>query len=272
VKIDGPYVDYSAQATDIGISVSTSEANHVYLGSTQVGEAFGGTAIIGVQTTAAQGLLGVGPSASVHTSNGIFYGLGTAGADTLAGQYAWGYDGDDHITALGTVDNGDNHVTSAIYGGNGADTIDATGGSSTFVYRAVQESTIVADGQAAHGFDVINVGTGTGASHMQVLDFGVKIDGFYEESAHATLTGTETGTDLLALINGAVHFQAAGKPEAAYVDFSGAGTPGVHFLVVDADGNGTIGAADYAVKIVGTLDLTNAFVTADTGHLLLTTA
>ncbi|PQO95175.1 hypothetical protein C5614_17950 [Massilia phosphatilytica] len=275
VKIDGPWVQYSAQATDTGISVSASEAGHVYLGSAQVGEAIAGTAVIGVQSTAAQGVLGVGPSASVHTDNGIMYGLGTAGADTLAGQYVWGYDGDDHITALGTADNREHNVTSAIYGGNGADTIDATAGSSTFVYRAVQESTIVADGQAAHGFDVVNVGTGsvTQGGHMQVLDFGVKIDGFYTESAHTTLAGTETGTDLLALLNGAVHFQAGGKPEAAYVDFSGAsGTPGVHFLVVDTDGNGKIDAADYAVKIVGTLDLANSFVTGDTGHMLLTTA
>ena len=272
VKIDGPYVEYSTQTTDTGIALSMSEAGHVYLGTSQVGEASAGTTLIGVQTTAAQGMLGVGPSASVHTDNGIMVGLGTIGADTLAGQYVWGYDGDDHITAVGTVDNSDNHVTSAIYGGAGADTIAATAGSSTFVYRGVQESTIVADSQAAHGFDVVNVGTGSAASHMQVFDFGVKIDGFYTESGHATLTGTETGTDLLALINGAVHFQAAGKPEAAYVDFGGTGTPGVHVLVVDVDGNGKIDAADYAVKIVGTLDLTNSFVTADTGHLLLTTA
>jgi hypothetical protein len=277
VTIDGPFVAYTAQATDAGISLTSTQAGHVYLtdgsnASVQIGEATVGTATFGVQTTAVQGTLGVGPGTTVHTDNGITYALGTAGADTLTGQNVWGYDGDDHITALGTADNRENNITSAIYGGNGADTIDATAGSSTFVYRAVQESTIVADGQAAHGFDVINVGTGSTASHMQVLDFGVKIDGFYTESGHATLTGTETGTDLLAMINGAVHFQGAGKPEAAYVDFSGTGTPGVHFLVVDVDGNGKIDAADYAVKIVGTLDLTNSFVTAETGHLLLTTA
>jgi hypothetical protein len=279
VTIDGPFVSYSAQALDTGISLTSTQAGHAYLtdgsnASVQIGEAAAGTTTFGVQTTAVQGILGVGPSATVHTDNGITYALGTAGADTLSGQNVWGYDGDDHITALGTADNSDNHVTSAIYGGNGADTISATAGSSTFVYRAVQESTIVADGQAAHGFDVINVGTGGAAqaTHMQVLDFGVKIDGFYTESAQP-LSGTETGTELLGLINAAVHFQAAGKPEAAYVDFSGAaGTPGVHFLVVDVDGNGTIGAADYAVEIVGTLDLTRAYVTADTGHMLLTTA
>ena len=184
VTIDGPFVAYTAQATDTGISVTSTQAGHVYLtdgsnASVQIGEATVGTATFGVQTTAVQGTLGVGPSADVHTDNGITYGLGTAGADTLTGQNVWGYDGDDHITALGTADNRENNITSAIYGGNGADTIDATAGSSTFVYRAVQESTIVADGQAAHGFDVINVGTGSTASSVPA-------------SAPASTTGTTT--------------------------------------------------------------------------------
>jgi hypothetical protein len=276
-QIDGPYVDYSAQATDAGIAVSSTSAGHVYLvddsnAAVQIGEAIAGTVTFGVQATAVQGTLGVGPSTTVHTDKDFVVALGTAGADTLTGRDVWGYGGDDHIVALGVTSDSGFQATSAIYGGAGADTIDATAGASTFVYRAAQESTIVADGQPAHGFDVITVGSGSAASHTQMFDFGLKIVGSYTESGHATLTGTETGTDLLALINAAVHFQAAGKPEAAYVDFSGTGTPDAHFLVVDTDGNGTIDAADYAVKIVGTLDLANARVIADSGIITLPTA
>ena len=270
VQIDGPYVQYSAQATDAGISVSGSEAGHVYLGSAQVGEAIAGTAVIGVQSTAAQGVLGVGPSASVHTDNGIMYGLGTAGADTLAGQYVWGYDGDDHITALGTDDNSDFHTTSAIYGGAGADTITATAGGSTFVYRGVQESTVVAGSSPASGFDTITVNATGSATHTQVFDFGAtKVDGFHTLTSNAALTGTETGTELLGLINTAVGLNFhVGKVEAAYIGFGA----NVNFLVVDANADGAIDGSDYVVKIVGSIDLTNDFVNAANGHLTLPTA
>jgi len=270
VKIDGPWVDYSAQSTDAGISVSASEANHVYLGATQVGEALAGTALIGVQTTAAQGVLGVGPSASVHTNNGIFYGLGTAGADTLAGQYVWGYDGDDHIAALGTEDHSDFHTTSAIHGGAGADTISATSGGSTFVYRAVSESTVVAGDSPASGFDTIAVNATGSATHNQVFDFGAaKVDGFYTLASGTTLAGTETGTQLLALINTAVgHNFHVGTVEAAYIGFGA----NVNFLVVDANADGAIGNADYVVKIVGSVDVANSYVNGSNGHMTLLTA
>jgi uncharacterized protein YdeI (BOF family) len=270
VKIDGPYVEYSAQATDGGISLSSTGAGHVYLATSQVGEALAGTTLIGVQPTAAQGVLGVGPSAGVHTDNGIAYGLGTTGADTLAGQYVWGYGGDDHITALGTADNSDFHTTSAIYGGAGADTIDATAGGSTFVYRAVQESTVVAGDSPASGFDTITVGTTGSTTHTQVFDFGTaKVDGFYTLTSGTALTGTETGTELLGLINTAVgHNFHVGTVQAAYIDFGA----NVNFLVADANADGAIDGADYVVKIVGSIDLTNDFVNASNGHMTLPTA
>jgi hypothetical protein len=272
VKIDGPYVEYSAQATDAGISVSSAEADHVYLGAVQVGEAVAGTAIIGAQATAAQGVLGVGPGADVHTDNGVVYGLGTGGADTLAGQYVWGYDGDDQITALGTADNTAFHTTSAVYGGAGADTIAATAGGSTFVYRAAQESTVAAGDQQAHGFDTITVNTSsatTGLPHSQVFDFGVALGAIYHFTGTGTLTGSETGNELLALLNGATHFAGKGKPEAAVIGFDDAH---VNYLAVDTNGDGTIGTADYVVKLVGTIDAADMVFQAGTGVITLPTA
>jgi uncharacterized protein YdeI (BOF family) len=281
VTIDGPFVAYTAQATDTGISVTSTQAGHVYLtdgsnASVQIGEATVGTTTFGVQTTAVQGTLGVGPGATVHTDNGITYGLGTAGADTLSGQDVWGYDGDDHITALGTADNADWHTNSTIYGGAGADAITATAGGSTFLYRAVQESTVVAGDSLATGFDTITVNTTGSISHNQVFDFGTtKVDGFYTLTSNTALTGTETGTQLLGLINTATaHTFHVGTVEAAYIDFgTGVGSQDVNFLVVDANADGAIDGADYVIKIVGTIDaVSHGFVNPADGHLMLTTA
>jgi hypothetical protein len=281
VAIDGPFVAYTAQVTDAGISVTSTQAGHVYLtdgsnASMQIGEATVGTATFGVQTTAVQGTLGVGPSADVHTDNGITYGLGTAGADTLSGQNVWGYDGDDHITALGTADNAEFHGNSTIYGGTGADTITATAGGSVFVYRAAQESTVVAGDSLATGFDTITVNTTGSIAHNQVFDFGTtKVDGFYTLTSSTALTGTETGTQLLGLINTAVgHTFHVGTVEAAYIDFgTGTGSQDVNFLVVDANADGKMDGADYVVKIVGTIDaVSHGFVNPADGHLMLTTA
>ena len=248
VKIDGPYVDYGTQATDSGIALSSLEAGHVYLTdgvepAVQVGEAIVGTATIGVQATAAQGVLGVGPGVDLHTDKAGTYGLGTTGVDTLSGQYVWGFDGDDHITTVDT--------DGIVYGGNGADTIDATSGSATFRFRGAQESTVAADGQQAHGFDTITVNTSTGGTgHTQVFDFGVVLDGTYSFTGTGPLTGSETGNELLALLNGAVHFAGNGKPEAAVIGF---GDADVNYLAVDTNGDGQIGTADYVVKLVGTI-------------------
>jgi hypothetical protein len=280
VIIDGPFVAYSAQAMDTGISLTSTQAGHVYLtdgsnASVQIGEATAGTVTFGVQATAVQGTLGVGPSADVHTDNGITYALGTAGADTLKGQYVWGYDGNDQITALGTADNSDFHLTSAIYGGAGADSITATAGGSTFVYRAAQESTVVAGDSLASGFDTITVNATGTAAHNQVFDFGAaSIAGFYTLASQTALTGTESGTALLGLINTAVvHSFHVGTVEAAFVDFgTGTGSQDVNFLVVDANADGTIDGADYVVKIVGAIDVAHAFVNSANGHLTLPTA
>jgi hypothetical protein len=280
VTIDGPYVTYVAQATDAGISLTSTEAGHAYLtdgsnASVQIGDATAGTVTIGVQATAAQGVLGVGRSPDGHTDNGIAYGLGTAGADTLAGQNVWGYGGDDHITALGTADNADWHTNSTIYGGAGADTITATAGGSTFLYRAVQESTIVAGDSLATGFDTITVNPTGSTTHTQVFDFGTtKVDGFYTLASKTALTGTETGTQLLALINTAVgHNFHVGTVEAAYIDFgTGTGSQDVNFLVVDANADGAIDGADYVIKIVGTIDAAHGVVNGSNGHMTLPTA
>ena len=280
VTIDGPFVAYTAAVTDTGISLTSTQTGHVYLtdgsnASVQIGEAAVGTATFGVQTTAVQGTLGVGPDATVHTDNGITYALGTAGTDTLSGQNVWGYDGDDHITALGTADHSDFHINSTIYGGAGADTIAATAGGSVFVYRAAQESTVVAGDSLATGFDTITVNTTGSITHNQVFDFGTtKVDGFYTLTSSTALSGTETGTQLLGLINTAVgHNFHVGTVEAAYIDFgTGTGTQDVNFLVVDANADGTIDGADYVVKIVGTVDVAHAFVNASNGHMTLPTA
>jgi hypothetical protein len=267
VKIDGPYVDFSALATDAGISVSSTEAGHVYLtdgsnASVLIGDAAIGTVTFGVQATAVQGTLGVGPSAAVHNDKDIVVALGTAGADTLAGQDVWGYGGDDHITVAGT--------DGIVYGGTGADTIDATSGSAVFRFRGAQESAIAADDVQAHGFDTVTVNTSPdGIGRSQVFDFGVVLDGRYNFTGSGTLTGAETGNELLALLNGAAHFAAKGKAEAAIIGF---GDAHVNYLAVDTNGDGQIGTADYVVKLVGSIDAAHMVFQAGTGIITLPTA
>lgn len=275
--ISGPYTTFTATASDKGIVLNADKAGKVFLtdGSApvqvQTDATDGGilaktSTTAGIQTTAVHGLLGVGPNPELHYDHaGVSYALGTTGADTLSGQYVWGYDGDDTIVALGTAANVQNQV-SMIYGGNGADTIEAKLGNSTFVYRGAAESHIV-DGTvgAAHGFDTITVNDQGPLTHAQVFDFGVKISGFYTPSI--TASGNETGNELLALINDMFHPQAQ-LIEAAYVN-AGAN---LNYLVVDADGNGTIDGQDFIVKIVGAVDLAHSTNDGTTGFMTLMSA
>jgi hypothetical protein len=275
VPISGPYTTFTATASDTGFTVHADKTAHFYLTdgdapAKDIGNTGADTDLaLGIQTTAAQGILGAGPSATVHSDHaGIAYALGTSDGDTLTGQYVWGYGGDDHIVALGTTTNNDVINSSSIYGGAGADTILATTGNSTFVYRAVTESAIV-DGAtgAAHGFDTITVGSGNTFAHSQIFDFGVKIGGFVNVSITG-YTADTTSDALLALMNTQLQPNLHGVTNAAYVNAAA----DVNFLVVDADANGTIDGSDFIVKIVGSIDVTGATFVGGTGHMTLATA
>ncbi|WP_296952139.1 hypothetical protein [uncultured Massilia sp.] len=286
-QISGPFTTFTAKAADDGIVLRANKDGNVYLvdgddvvqvatGAKSGGALAGVDVKLGVQQTAVQGILGVGPSATVHSDHaGITYGLGTDGADTLAGNYVWAYDGDDTIQAVGSAANDASHQLSVVYGGKGADTIAAGAGGSWFLYRSAEESTVVADDMAAHGFDTVVFGTGaTDVAHTQVFDFAVQLDGIYMPIAsEKSLTGTETGNELLALLNAAlvqkstITFPGHGKVSGTFIDFAVAGGGHENFLVVDADGNGTIDGADYVIKLIGTIDAAGSVYIDKTGTI-----
>lgn len=279
--IDGPATTFKGSTAAAGFILKAADNDHIFLTDgatvTEVFTTTGGSAIantnvvIGAQAAVAEGIIGVGPSAEVHSNgNASFYGLGTNGDDVVKGQYVWGFDGDDTITALGTSTNAAGNISSIVYGGNGADKIDATAGGSEFVYSAAQESNIVADDTVAHGFDTITVNTTSDTSaitHNQIFNFSNNLDGFSAIVSGSTLTGSETGNELLAMINTAVgpNLQHNGTIEAEFVTFHVQGAADVNFLVEDANGDGLINGSDFVIKIVGTIDVEHSFNSAPAG-------
>lgn len=269
VNIDGPHTTYSVQPpiTDAGIQVSSGQNAHIYLtdginapvqiqSSDSSGDAVANTTVsIGVQTTAVQGVLGLGEAPGFITSNdATTYGFGTTGNDTLAGQYLWGYAGDDTLNVTGTAAYNSGYVV----GGAGSDTIHTETSSTQLVYTGVQDSFVAADGTTAHGFDTVYVSTDASASFTEQFKFeNTPINGGYQAVTGTGYTGTETGNELLAKLNTALGhtIQLNGTVQEAFVDF-GAGTDGkdVGFLIIDLNANGIVDGNDYVVKIVGNVD------------------
>jgi hypothetical protein len=257
-KIQSSYTQYFAKAADGGIFLNSKQDGHIYLtdsgqasvrilSSDSSGDAVANKSMtIGVQETGVSGVIGVGPSADSHIDDHAVYGLGSNGSDTLHGHYAWGYDGDDDITALG------NEAT--VVGGAGADAIHVTAAAPKLVIHGASESSIVADGTAAHGFDTVYVNLTNLSMPRTTLSFmfDTTIQDAYDAVTASSYTGAETGTELLALLNGAAagSFRASGHAEATVVKTGSE----VSFLVVDTNGDATIDAADYVVKIVGSID------------------
>jgi hypothetical protein len=266
--IDGPYTSYFMRTSTAGPNVllSAQQTAHLYLTdggnvSAQIttldpsGDLVSnqnGTGI-GVQTVAVQGVLGVGNDAQHQTVNTTStYALGTAGGDTLSGNFVWGYDGDDTITVAGNP----GYSNTIIVGGAGADQIHMETSTGQLLYKGSQDSSIIADASPAHGFDTVYVSKG-GSTGFQIdmkID-GLKLGDYYKGSA-APLNGTETGMELLAAIDkaGSTFFKTTGDLQLALVSF-GADSQGrqVNFLAIDTDKDGHIGTGDFVVEIVGSI-------------------
>jgi hypothetical protein len=270
-SIDGPYTSYFTQTSTAGLNVllSAQYTAHLYLtdgnkapvqvktldASGDLVNGQGGTNI-GVQATAIQGVLGVGNDAGHQTiKGGVTYGFGTNGGDTLSGNFVWGYDGDDTITvSANTV-----YQNVVVAGGAGADQIHMETASGQLLYKGAQDSSVVADASPAHGFDTVYVSNGAESSFQVDLKIdlvgGLKLGDYYKATA-APLTGNETGTALLAALDkaGSTFFKTGGDLQLALVDF-GTDSHGhnVHFLAIDTDKDGHIGAGDFVVEIVGSI-------------------
>jgi hypothetical protein len=286
-SIDGPYTSYFTQTSAAGLKfLLNGQPAHLYLtdGSNppvQVktldasGDLVSGQngTMIGAQSAAVKGVLGVGSDAAVQTVNdkAAIYAFGTTAGDTLSGNDVWGFGGNDTITATGS----DKYNSAWISGGAGADVIHTETSSSQLMYASSAESSLVADEAVAHGFDTVYISNGAATQFTDVLNLeDIKLGDFYKPVGAASFSGSETGNALLALLNTAVgtSFKTGlALSQAALVSF-GNDTSGhnVNFLVVDADKDGHVTSADYVIKIVGSIGM--ASVTYDNGMVFLNTS
>jgi hypothetical protein len=286
-SIDGPTTTHFTQTSAAGLNVMLSgqPTAHLYLtdgsnapvqvktldASGDLVSSQNGT-MIGAQTAAVKGLLGVGSDAAVLTVNdkAAIYAFGTVGGDTLSGNDVWGFGGNDTITATGSAA----YNSAWIAGGAGADVIHTETSSSQLMYASSAESSLTADEAVAHGFDTVYIGNGAATQFTEVLNLeDIKLGDFYKQVGAASLSGTETGNALLALLDTAVggSFKTGlTLSQAALVSFGSDGSGhDVNFLVVDADKDGHITSADYVVKIVGSVGF--ASISYEHGMVFLNT-
>lgn len=286
-SIDGPVTKYFTDevATGLNVLLSGQFTAHGYLtdgdrapvelvtqdesGALVSGQS--GT-LIGAQSSVVRGVFGAGNDAQHLSVNGAsVYAFGTTAGDTLSGNFVWGFDGDDTITATGDA----SYNSSILSGGQGADVIHTETSASKLLYKTSQDSFIAADGVRAHGFDTVYVSNPTVGNLAHYLSFeGLQVGEVVKVSG-AHLEGNETGTALLAAMNTAVaaSFKAGMAAQIAFIDF-GLDSDGraVHFMAVDADKDGVIGSADFAIKIVGAIDANGAGVVNGDGLVTLHTA
>jgi hypothetical protein len=227
---------------------------------------------VGPQATAMQGVLGAGNDATVLTVKDTgTYAFGTTGADTLSGNYVWGFGGDDTITATGTTA----YNSAVISGGTGADTIHTETSSSQLLYQGSQDSFLANDGASAHGFDTVYLSAGAVAPFTDSLILEGLALGDYYTVAGGSLDGSETGSALLARMNTAVtgSFKTGlTTAQVALIDFgTDGGGHAVSFLAVDADKDGHITDADYVIKIVGAIDSSGVYTSNGNGGIVLNT-
>jgi hypothetical protein len=270
-SIDGPVTSHFTQASAAGLNVMLSGqwTAHMYLtdgsnapvqvktldASGDLVASQNGT-MIGVQSAVIKGVLGAGSDAAVQTVNdkAAIYAFGTADGETLSGNDVWGFGGNDTITATGNA----KYNSAFISGGAGADVIHTETSTSQLMYASSQESFLAADSLAAHGFDTVYVNNGAATSFSETFSFeGLKFGDLYTFKGAQSFSGSETGSELLAAMNGAIgnFFKTDADVQLALINF-GADSDGhtVNFLAVDADKDGHIGSADYVVKIVGSVD------------------
>lgn len=227
---------------------------------------------VGVQATAIQGVLGAGNDASTLTVNDKgTYALGTAGGDTLSGNYVWSFGGGDTITATGSA----TYNSAVIAGGEGADTIHAETSSSKLMYQGSTDSFLAADDAVAHGFDTVYLSNGASTAFTETFSFaGLKFGDLYNVTSASGFTGTESGNALTATLNAAVgtSFKTGGDVQLALVNF-GKDSNGhaVHFLAIDANKNGHVDSADIVIEIVGSIDSGSFYNQSGDGYLSLQT-
>jgi hypothetical protein len=96
---------------------------------------------------------------------------------------------------------------------------------------------------------------------------------YYVRTGAASFSGSETGNELLAMLETAVtgsFHTGESLSQAALLSF-GTDNAGnnLNFLVVDADKDGHVGSGDYVVKIVGSIGTSS--VTFDAGMFTIST-
>ncbi len=139
--VSGPYGDFDLVTTDASKS------------------AIVGTTLIGVQKEMSMGMLLLTPDdgrtiVASNASNSTYVSFGSNGRDDLAGQYLWGYDGNDELSGTSMDD--------LLSGGAGDDLIHAKGGNDR-VIGGKGADTIVLGNDKAVDTIVINAGdTATG--------------------------------------------------------------------------------------------------------------
>lgn len=219
--IDGPYsFEMSAQENYAGISVTSSAAGRIFLVdaldpshetrvlSTNGGDAVNGTVIVGRQDVAATGYVKVvteGGGSGIDKA--LIFGLGTDAAESLSGQYVWGFGGDDELTG---TDGADYLIGGAgvdlLIGGKGNDKLAGEGGADIltggegadiFVFKALADSVEAVNGGT--GFDVITDFQAVGMDKIDLSAAGFVAhpqNGFTASSTvHATLESLVSQAD-----------------------------------------------------------------------------
>jgi len=285
--LDGPFTSYFTQYSASGpqFELSGQTTANLYLtdGSNApvklpTLDASGGLVAnstfiaVGAQATAMQGVLGVGNDPAVLTVNDKgTYALGTTGADTLSGNYVWGFGGDDTITATGSA----TYNSAVIAGGEGADTIHTETSSTQLMYQGSADSFLAADDAVAHGFDTVYLSNSSSAKFTDTLRFaGLKFGDLYNPKAAANFSGNETGNALLAALNTAIgsSFKTGGDVQLALVNFGVDGNGhAVNFLAIDTDKDGHIGSADIVIEIVGSIGSSSFYTQNGDGFVYLQT-
>lgn len=147
LAVDGQPTTVGTALIAAGVTVSSNKPGEIYLvdsgSETRVVKTTGGDAVtggftLGEQSTAVTGSVMVRSASGAEGADGVVVSLGSAGADIQAGQYVWGFGGDDLMT--GTA--GDDHLRGGagkdtLGGGTGADILDGGAGADTYVFNAI---------------------------------------------------------------------------------------------------------------------------------------
>lgn len=254
-QIDGPAVPFSFGAAPEGLALITSVAGDLSLydpvaqhGTPLVDGAPAGSLTIGVQESAASGYLTLTPASGVPASDAtVLIGLGSLDGDALAGQYLWGFDGEDTLTGTSAAD--------VLSGGLGADRIDvgAADGKIDTVRQGAHDSAGVTGGAITEDFldtgDTIVFGAGVDVvTGFQAGIGGDQLDvvsGGGATSAYHSMYGTGWAfLEGVYFVSGS--FDADTRTFTVAADGVGADT-----MIVQGEGGATFDTNDSAVILVG---------------------